>query len=392
MDIRALLLIAACAALPLASGAQQTDNKQCAAVDQHGSQSQRNEAAATVEEVVATEEDGFVATAYVVRWHGARVLLVDPLAKSHLSVGDSATFVAMHQDLAGERLLHFSFTGASACASKRKPQQPLDTATSAAMVADSRTGLIEEVLSAEDAGYRYVGYIVQSRGARVAISDFVAQSHNTAGDNVWFLAMRYTLKEARLLEFWVSPAGLNNATQAKQDPATLQSLETGVVDEVLATKVDGYSYTAYVVETLGSRVVIDDLSGSNPQRVGDAISLVARRISNPLRPEQGVLSFEVNTQSEVRAGNTPEASVSVKHGTATVDEALTMQIDGCRFVAYIVKWNGARVAVTNVFGTTHYAVGERITFPISRAESSGERHLRFLLFDFEGAAVHPQKG
>jgi len=68
--------------------------------------------------------------------------------------------------------------------------------------------------------------------------------------------------------------------------------------------------------------------------------------------------------------------------TATVEEALSVQSDGSRYVAYIVKWHGARVAVSDALSNTNYAVGDRINFPASRATSSSGRQLSFLLFKF----------
>jgi hypothetical protein len=83
--------------------------------------------------------------------------------------------------------------------------------------------------------------------------------------------------------------------------------------------------------------------------------------------------------------------MSMTTDTATVEEILTTQMNGYRFMAYIVKWNAARVAVSDVFASTHYAVGDRISFPVSRAESTGQRQLNFMLFNFEKPAASPQK-
>jgi hypothetical protein len=84
--------------------------------------------------------------------------------------------------------------------------------------------------------------------------------------------------------------------------------------------------------------------------------------------------------------------MSMTNDTATVEEILTTETNGYRFMAYIVKWNGARVAVSDVFATTRYAVGDRITFPVARSESSGRRQLKFMLFNFPRPASSPTKG
>jgi hypothetical protein len=149
----------------------------------------------------------------------------------------------------------------------------------------------EEVLRAEEDAYRFVGYIVQSHGERVAISDPLAQSHNTVGDEISFLAIRTNVTGNRVISFMASPAGLGGPTQAKQPTAALTSVENGVIDEVLSTKVDGYNYTAYIVESLGARVVVPDRAGASPHRAGDQIFFESRRISNPRTPDHGILDF-----------------------------------------------------------------------------------------------------
>jgi hypothetical protein len=175
------------------------------------------------------------------------------------------------------------------------------------------------------------------------------------------------------------------APSATQTPSTTSSMETGVIDEILTTSVEGYGYTAYVVRSLGSRVVVDDTADAKPHRVGDEISLVVRRLA--VARGQGVLIIAASESRDV-----PEAmQMSMTNDTATVEEILTAETNGYRFLAYIVKWNGARVAVSDVFATTRYAVGDRITFPIARSESSGRRQLKFMLFNFPKPASSPKK-
>jgi hypothetical protein len=193
-------------------------------------------------------------------------------------------------------------------------------------------------LSAQDDGYRFVAYIVQSHGARVAISDPISQSRNAVGDSIPFLTMRAAVKGDRVMTFLTSPAGMGNPTQAKPESALLTSVETGVIGEVLSTSVDGYSYSAYIVESLGSRVVVADIAGANPYRVGDQITFVARRLPNPRTPDHGMLSFATDREAGSDADNRPEGlRVSITNDTATVDEVLTTQLDHYRSVAYVVK-------------------------------------------------------
>jgi hypothetical protein len=63
-----------------------------------------------------------------------------------------------------------------------------------------------------------------------------------------------------------------------------------------------------------------------------------------------------------------------------------------RHVAYLVKWHGARVAVIDMFANTHYAVGDRICFPVSRIDSSSGRELSFMLFNLPSLNSKPECG
>ncbi len=416
MKIRAWVLAAACVAVWDSSAAQGNAAGTAAPSAIQAPSAPPKAQTATIEEVMATDEDGYRARSYVVRWHGARVLVTDPLSRTHLSIGGSISFIAARHEVAGQRILSFVLDGRQACRCddrSPKPSAPVVEAASAEM----KTGLVEEVLSAQQDGYRFVAYIVQSHGSRLAVADPVARTHSAVGDSISFMANRIKLDGAGVASFMIMPAGAGSesrpdsvaaaavptptqtpmttlipgATQppgAAQAPGATSSTETGVIDEILTTSVDGYGYTAYVVRALGSRVVVDDTGDAKPHRVGDEISLVVRRLT--VTAGQGVLIIALKSASASR--DMPEAmQMSMTNDTAMVEEILTTETNGYRFMAYIVKWNGARVAVSDIFATTRYAVGDRIAFPIARSESADRRLLRFMLFNLPHPASSPKK-
>jgi hypothetical protein len=413
MNIRTWVLAAACIVVWDSSAAQGNAAGTAAPSEIQAPTTPRKSQTATIEEVMATDEDGYRARSYVVRWHGVRVLVTDPLSRTHLNIGDSISFIAVRHEAADQRILSFVLDGRQACqcdGKSPKPSAPVVEAASAEM----KTGLVEEVLSAEQDGYHFVAYIVQSHGSRLAVADPIARTHSAVGDSISFMANRIKLNGAGIASFMIMPTGAGNesrpdsvaapaaptptqtpmmtltpdatrAPSAPQTPSTTSSMETGVIDEILTTSVEGYGYTAYVVRSLGSRVVVDDTADAKPHRVGDEISLVVRRLA--VARGQGVLIIAASESRDV-----PEAmQMSMTNDTATVEEILTAETNGYRFLAYIVKWNGARVAVSDVFATTRYAVGDRITFPIARSESSGRRQLKFMLFNFPKPASSPKK-
>jgi hypothetical protein len=248
-------------------------------------------------------------------------------------------------------------------------------------------GLVEEVLSTEEDGYRFVAYIVQAQGSRIAVSDPLAQSHHVVGETISFLAMSNNAAGNPVMTFLAMPPPENSA-QAQRQIAATESEQTGVIEEVLKTSADGFGYTAYILDSLGARLVVEDVPGAIPHRVGDQISFVSQRRASPNSSKPGILSF-APTASE--ADKQEDVNLSMTQETATVAEVLAMQTDGYRYVAYIVNWHGARVAVSDALSSTNYAVGDRINFPASRATSPSGRQLSFLPFSFDKTTVPQQK-
>jgi hypothetical protein len=379
------LIMAACVILPVGLHAQLVPTTGTGN-DASAAKSAPKTLSAAVEEVVASEEAGYKAIGYVVRWHGTRVLVDDPLARSHLTVGDSVNFFASHHDAGDKRLLSFIFMGPP-CKCDDKSRQPAPTQNGNSG-AKSAVGLVEEVLSTEEDGYRFVAYIVQAQGSRIAVSDPLAQSHHVVGENISFLAINNGAAGNPVMAYIAVPAA-DDPAQAQFQPAATKSEQTGVVEEVLRTNVDGFGYTAYVLNSLGARIVVDDVPGAIPHRVGDQVSFVSQRIASPKSSAPGILRFEPSAPEAVKQY---DVNMSTTQETATVAEVLTMQTDGYRYVAYIVNWHGARVAVSDAFSNTSYAVGDRINFPASRATSPDGRQLSFLLFNFDKSAAPVAQG
>lgn len=390
MYLRTLLLATAGIFLPLLCGAQQAAINQDPPAESKTASPALQSETTSVEEVLATEDDGYNASTYVVRWHGNRVLLVDRLASTHFAVGANVSFTVTRREVGGRRLLSFDLCRCDD--GRQRPKTPAidQDPTTVSSGADFKTGIVEEVLGADDGGYRAIGYIVQSKGARLAVADPIAQSHYGIGDIISFLAVRTKFKGLSLLAFTAMPAPA--ATPGVAPAAKLvASPQSGVITEVLKTSDADYNYRAYVVEALGARVVVEDSSDAGPHQVGEQLAFVSRRIENPLAPGHGLLSFGLTAPQEANGTYADGAHVTLKNDTATVDEVLSTDLNGDKYVAYIVKWNGARIAISDMFASTHYAVGDRITFPVARAGAAGQGRLYFMIFNFVPPPQPPQK-
>lgn len=346
---------------------------------------------ATVEDVLSTIEGGYRSRAYIVTWHGFRVLVSDPLAESNKSKGDSIDFIAGRYDVNGNRTLAFISTEQqphqSAGASGSSSLAVLPATSTETGTARTESGVVEEVLRARDNGFRFDAYIVRSQEQRVAVSDPLALSHHTIGEPIDYLALRTASPGGRFLNFQVILSATEKASISKPFCGIPPTRETGVVDQALFTNAGGYKYRAYVVEWRGSKVVIDDPSATTNYQPGDSVSFWAARFEAPPLNDDKYQRFTFNRPAQTTAVNQPlDLQTSIAMDSAPVQAVLASDVDGYRSVAYLVNWHNTPIAIIDAFATTHFAAGDRITFSVARAAAPNTRELSFMLFAFP---THP---
>ena len=132
-------------------------------------------AKAAIEEVLEAVDDGYRFDAYIVSWHGARVLVSAPLTDGHLQVGDELSFMVVKLKLpetalgGGQQLLTLTTFD--------RPDVPHVPASVGAGV-EQATMPIQEVLKAEQDGYQQTVYIGQWHGMRVAVAVLGQEGRN----------------------------------------------------------------------------------------------------------------------------------------------------------------------------------------------------------------------
>ena len=346
---------------------------------------------ATVEDVLSTADGGYRSRAYIVTWHGSRVLVSDPLAESSKGGGDSIDFVASRYDVNGNRILAFISTeqpphqsaGASASSTLEIPPSTI-TETGATR---TESGVVEEVLGVRDNGFRFNAYIVRSQEQRVAVSDPLALSHHAIGEPIEYLALGTASPGGRFVSFQVLLSGAEKASISKPFCGIPPARETGVVDQALFTNADGYEYRAYVVEWRGSKVVIDDPSATTNYQPGDSVSFWASRFEAPPPNRDKYQRFTFDRPGQTTVVNQPlDLQTSIAMDSAPVQTVLALGVDGYRSVAYLVNWHNTPIAIIDAFATTHFAAGDRITFSVARVMAPNTRELSFMLFAFR---THP---
>lgn len=155
--------------------------------------------------------------------------------------------------------------------------------------------------------------------------------------------------------------------------------ESAVVEDVLAAGHDDYQYRDYIVRWRGNRVAVTNPMAISRHAVGDTISVVVSRRTNA---GDQALRFTNIERYVPQAGDkmpTTDAHESI-HGTGigTVEEVLRAEDDPFHYVAYIVKWQDSRIAITDN-APAHFVAGDSIEFAISGSGVANHQGLMFFL-------------
>ena len=186
------------------------------------------------------------------------------------------------------------FLGA-AWALSAQAQAPATQAADPSMISppiNHESGTIDEVLTADDGGFRMRGYLVTWRGSRVFVLG-VPTDPRQSGAILDFTVYRSSVNGQRGLRFMVAPTG-GDATVAQDESRNSQvSITSGTakVEEVLAVDNDGYSFVAYLVNWHDRRVAVVDPFVHTPRAVGDQIDF---RVFHTGANENRQLSFTLS--------------------------------------------------------------------------------------------------
>jgi len=334
-------------------------------------------ASAVIEDDIETVEDGYRFNAYVVRWHGVRVVVSDPTSQGHLAVGDTLHFIAGRSEIIkGQRMLSFLSTEREAGSGD---PAGLDATSSTAR---TETSIVEEVLTAQDEGYLFTAYIVRWQGKRVAVIDMQSSPPHMVGDQIDLVVMRMSPMGRKVLAF------VNPPTNTGQGAA--HNIEdVGIVEEVLRGRVDGDAYVDYIVRWHGSEVAIagatdrqSSQAGAQHLNIGEGIPLKISRFKLPTGA--GILQIVAGTRGDTATSpmSSKDSTIVITKVKGTVERVLTAQADEYQYRAYIALWRGAQVAVEDAFSSTHFKVGDQVAFTVGHTGPTGNGQMDFTLFDF----------
>lgn len=168
----------------------------------------------------------------------------------------------------------------STCSALALAQQPRESGSIPAAISppvNHESGVIEEVLSAEDAGYRFCAYSVRWRETPIFLS--CASQSRQRGDTVDFTVYRTSLDGHRTLRFVTSQDDWSASTEEAESEDSRASITAGkaVVQQVLIAENEGYRSVAYEVIWHGSQVIVVDPNAASAHMRGDSINFKVLR-------------------------------------------------------------------------------------------------------------------
>lgn len=154
--------------------------------------------------------------------------------------------------------------------------------------------------------------------------------------------------------------------------------ETAQIEQLITATDDGYRLREYILTWRSMRVVV--AGAPDDARVPrDNFDVVVYRSEVNGRK---ILRFESNpsASNENRVDiDSTASSAAVTLGTARVEDNVSAESDGYRFVGYFVTWHDHRVFVVDSQSAPTRAIGETINFRVLRTGVGPSRRLSFSL-------------
>jgi hypothetical protein len=189
-------LILTCAGFAFAVQAQQASKAQPA--EGSALSPPINHESGTIDEVLTAEDGAYRMRGYIVSWRSARVFVSGPPAEPR-QTGTGVDLTVYRSNVNGQRSLRFAIAKTAD-----------DTTVAQEEVRNSQvaisagTAKVEEVLNAENEGYRFTAYLVTWHGRHVAVVDPLLHAPHAVGDQIEFRVFHTGADENQRLSFSLS--------------------------------------------------------------------------------------------------------------------------------------------------------------------------------------------
>jgi hypothetical protein len=148
-----------------------------------------------VEEVLTAADDGYRLRVYVLTWRSMRVVVAGSLEESHVP-GDNLDVVVYRSEINGHKALRFESNSTSS-----NENVAADESSNSSALITQGTGRIEDSISADSDGYRFVGYFVTWHDKRVFVVDPQSAPTRTPGETINFRVLRSGIGANKRLSF-----------------------------------------------------------------------------------------------------------------------------------------------------------------------------------------------
>jgi hypothetical protein len=200
--------------------------------------------------------------------------------------------------------------------------------------------------------------------------------------------MRRAANRLRQMNFWAAFAGIASVLSLQagaQVPDNQRSTvsppinhESGRIDQVMTASDAGYRFRGYVLTWRVSRIVVAGPPGETAVAGGN-LDIVAYRTEVA---GNKVLRFEAGSSAaneELVDGESAGSSASMTLGTAPIEETVSADSDGYRFIGYFVTWHDQRVFVVDPKSGPVRSPGETLNFRVWRSGFGENQRLSFSL-------------
>jgi hypothetical protein len=151
--------------------------------------------------------------------------------------------------------------------------------------------------------------------------------------------------------------------------------ESGRIEQILTARDGAFQYRAYVLSWRNAHIVIADAS-EETHAIGDPRDVVVYRTEVNGRK---VLRFEAAQSTADAAAELESSSTSaaITLGTARIDEIVSAEVDGYRFVAYALLWHDQHVMVVDPRADSTKAIGDTLDFKVFHTGVGSTQRLIF---------------
>jgi hypothetical protein len=152
--------------------------------------------------------------------------------------------------------------------------------------------------------------------------------------------------------------------------------EVGRIEAIISAVDNGYRYRGYVLAWRSMRIVVAGPLDDSHAQGGNLDIMVYRANVDGHKVLRFVAASSFSNDDEVD-GESTGSSAAITQGTAPIEEIVSAESDGSRFVGYFVSWHNQRVFIVDPRPGQARAPGEAINFRVLRTGLGASQRLSF---------------